>query len=437
MNTNLPQGWAWASFDEVAEIALDLVDPTPFPDAWHLAPNHIESKTGHLIERSTIATDRVFSPKHRFRAGQIVYSKIRPYLAKALMAQADGLCSADMYPITPRVNARYLLRWMLSSEFTQAASDNQGRTVLPKINKEALSRLPVPVPPLAEQDRISEKVEVLLARICRARDELERVPKLVERYRKAVLEAAFREAEALGRLAPVADFIQSLDQGWSPKCDNEVSNEDAWAVIKTTAIQALEFLPNENKRLPMHLLPRSNIEIKSGDVLITRAGPRSRVGICCVVEATRTKLMLCDKAYRLRVQPGVADPSYLAMMLNSPSALQRIEEMKTGINDSGLNLTQDKFLNLKLPLIPIEAQRESIEKVQTTFSHIARALKETAKAAQHIDRLNQAILNKAFSGELVPQDPSDEPASKLLERIKAAGAGASPSRGGRRPRASA
>ena len=95
----------------------------------------------------------------------------------------------------------------------------------------------------------------------------------------------------------------------------------------------------ENKQLPKGLVPRENLEIQADDVLITRAGPRVRVGICCHVKRTRSKLILCDKVYRLRVNNQIVLPGFIEIQLNSPLIMQEIELMKTGISDSGLNLT--------------------------------------------------------------------------------------------------
>lgn len=150
----LPEGWVWASFAQVAEIAANLTDPKDYPDTPHIAPNNIESETGRLLEYRTIAEDGMTSAKHGFHAGQILYSKIRPYLAKATIVDFDGLCSADMYPIDPSIDIQYLHKWIISPEFTKLASSQQGRTVLPKINSDELRGLPVPVPPLREQVRI-------------------------------------------------------------------------------------------------------------------------------------------------------------------------------------------------------------------------------------------------------------------------------------------
>jgi len=108
----LPLNWRWARFDEVARVASNLVDPADYPDSPHIAPNHIESGTGRLLPYASVREDGVTSPKHRFFPGQVLYSKIRPYLAKVVVADFDGLCSADMYPIESEMDSRFLKWWM-------------------------------------------------------------------------------------------------------------------------------------------------------------------------------------------------------------------------------------------------------------------------------------------------------------------------------------
>jgi|14_taG_2_1085336.scaffolds.fasta_scaffold03853_3 type I restriction enzyme S subunit len=157
----LPVSWQWLRFDQVAEIASNLVSPLDNPDSIHIAPNHIESWTGIVSNFQTISDDGVTSAKHRFTKGQIIYSKIRPYLAKVAIAEFDGLCSADMYPVNSQVNTKFLFRWMLTSEFTDWASNAESRSVLPKINQKDLNKIPVPTPPIKEQAEIVQRIEDL------------------------------------------------------------------------------------------------------------------------------------------------------------------------------------------------------------------------------------------------------------------------------------
>jgi type I restriction enzyme, S subunit len=113
-------------------------------------------------------------------------------------------------------------------------------------------------------------------------------------------------------------------------------------------------------------------------------------------------------------------------MLNAPQSLDVLERMKTGISDSGLNLTQAKFLELSIPKFSLSDQKGMVRRIEIAFSWINRLASEATSAHKLIDHLHQAGLAKAFRGELVPQDPNDEPASVLLERIRAERAAAAP-----------
>ncbi len=162
---SLPSSWAWGRFSQVADIASDLVSPLAHQDAWQVAPDCIEKGTGRLLSRRTVRNAEVISPNHRFFPGQILYSKIRPSLAKVVRVDFGGLCSADMYPIRARIDADFLLIYMLSDLFLQQVATAENRVKMPKLNQEALAGFVVAVPPLEEQPRIVARVTEL-RRLC-------------------------------------------------------------------------------------------------------------------------------------------------------------------------------------------------------------------------------------------------------------------------------
>lgn len=187
------ESWAKKRFDEVATIKSNLVDPATFPDFPHIAPDNIEKKTGVLLEYHTVSEDGVTSGKHRFYPGQILYSKIRPYLSKVVVVDFDGLCSADMYPIEAKGNTKCLWYYMLSEEFLEQASTAGSRSVLPKINQKGLSALTVVLPTLSdEQTEIVRILDDLLAKEQQAKEAAEAVLEQIDLVKKSILARAFR-----------------------------------------------------------------------------------------------------------------------------------------------------------------------------------------------------------------------------------------------------
>lgn len=158
----LPNTWQWCKFYEIANIASNLVSPDKYLDFPHIAPNNIEKGNGKLLQYNSVRIDSVISFNHYFYAGQILYSKIRPNLSKVVIVDFDGLCSADMYPINSFIDTNYLKLYMLSKTFLSYSTKNDTRVAMPKINKEELINIPVPIPPKEEQERIVEKVNELM-----------------------------------------------------------------------------------------------------------------------------------------------------------------------------------------------------------------------------------------------------------------------------------
>lgn len=160
----IPEGWMWVRLLSVVDIATNLVQPSDYLDYPHIAPDNIEKGTGKLLAFHTVEQEKVSSVNHLFFTGQVLYSKIRPLLRKAVLAPFDGLCSADMYPLNTNINKKYLLYYLLSDGFNfQIAEAMSSRVKMPKINQTELMKVLLPLPPLAEQERIVERLEELLA----------------------------------------------------------------------------------------------------------------------------------------------------------------------------------------------------------------------------------------------------------------------------------
>jgi type I restriction enzyme S subunit len=157
----LPQGWEWVRFGQIANIASNLVPPSLHPKKWQVAPDCIEKATGRLLHKRTVAQAEIVSPNHLFKPGQLLYSKIRPSLSKAVLVDFEGLCSADMYPIESQLDMEFLLLYILSEPFLEQVSIAENRVKMPKLNQEALVAFMVAVPPLVAQAKIVKRVSEL------------------------------------------------------------------------------------------------------------------------------------------------------------------------------------------------------------------------------------------------------------------------------------
>ncbi len=185
------ESWEEKRFGDIAEIKSNLVDPKDYFTYPHIAPDNIEKRSGVLLDYRTIEEDGVTSGKHRFYAGQILYSKIRPYLSKVVIADFNGLCSADMYPIEAKGDTKYLWYYMLSDEFLEQASSAGSRSVLPKINQKELSELIVRIPTLPEQKEIVLILDSLFEKEQKAKELCDVIDK-IDLMKKAILARAFR-----------------------------------------------------------------------------------------------------------------------------------------------------------------------------------------------------------------------------------------------------
>ena len=219
---------------------------------------------------------------------------------------------------------------------------------------------------------------------------------------EADLPTGWEEVPIERLFAPLEDG-RTLHQGWSPQCDKVPSpSEDVWGMLKTTSIQAGEFQPEHNKLLPSGLEPRPLIEVKEGDILITCAGPRVRCGVSCLVRQTRKRLMMSGKMYRFRVEADRTDARYVEAFLQTERARLAIDKMKTGSSDSGLNLTHDRFRQLRIPLAPLPEQRRIVAEIEKQFTRLEAGVAALRRVQANLKRYRAAVLKAACEGSLVP-----------------------------------
>ena len=189
----VPEHWLAMKFNHVAHVTEGLVDPKeqPYRDMVLVAPNHIESGTGRILELETASDQNAESGKYTCKQGAVIYSKIRPALAKVAIAPCDCLCSADMYPMdcTDRTYPEWLFYLMLSPPFTSWAILESDRVAMPKINRESLAGLRVFVPPIDEQMAVVNWLKTQLEKVDQISSRTQRSIDLLKERRSALITA--------------------------------------------------------------------------------------------------------------------------------------------------------------------------------------------------------------------------------------------------------
>lgn len=259
------------------------------------------------------------------------------------------------------------------------------------------SKIKVKIPSLKDQKRIVNKIEEFFSELDSAVETLKKTKEQLAVYRNSIIDSSLPKCD----LKTIKECLISMGQGWSPKCLNHnVMNDEEWAVIKTTSVQHGSFHYEENKALPQSLEPRPQHELVVGDLLITRAGPRVRCGVCCLVKETKKRLLNCDKVYRMKVDEKIIFPEYMELVLNSPNFVKQIDLCKTGGSESGLNLTQDRFLKIEIPVPSKNEQKNVIKEIAFKLSTCENIEKTVNDALIQADAMRQSILKKAFEGGL-------------------------------------
>lgn len=190
----VPAHWEVMKYGYRTNIQQGQVDPEiePYSEMMLIAPNHIESNTGRLLELSTARDQSAISGKYLVQKGDIVYSKIRPHLNKVALSKEPGLCSADMYPIRTEEDLipEYLFYWMIAQPFLDYATLSSMRVAMPKLNRETLSSAPLLLPPTEEQKSIVETLDLEIERLDNLTGKTKEVINRLTEYRTALITAA-------------------------------------------------------------------------------------------------------------------------------------------------------------------------------------------------------------------------------------------------------
>lgn len=214
------------------------------------------------------------------------------------------------------------------------------------------------------------------------------------------------------------DYVLSkIEAGKSFKCEERTPTVEEVGVVKVSAVTWGEF--NEFESKTCLDLDRINPQlfVKEGDFLFSRANTIELVGACVIAKHVTRRVMLSDKI--LRFYFVEVPPRWVLFALRTRLGRNEIERLSTGNQESMRNIGQERIRRIRIFLPPVQEIQQIVSELERRFSvtdELEKVLNQNLKRAE---KLRQSILKKAFEGKLVPQDSTDEPADKLLERIKA------------------
>jgi type I restriction enzyme S subunit len=299
-----------------------------------------------------------------------------------------------------------------------------------KLNQAQLRRIPVPLPPLAEQKRIVAKIEELFSELEAGEESLRVARRQLGVYRQSLLKQAFEgkltekwrtqnparlESWSWLTLQDIADVTGGLT-----KNSKRDSLPTRIPYLRVANVYANELRLDEIKDIGVTPEEAKKVRLAKGDLLIVEGnGSLDQIGRVALWDGSIPDCGHQNHLIRARCH-ATATPAFVLMFLLSPRGRELIE--KQAASTSGLHtLSVSKVQRLPVPLCSLPEQQEIVRLLDAQFEVIEQNEREIDAALQRSEALRQAILKKAFTGRLVPQNPSDEPASQLLARLRAEG----------------
>ena len=343
-----------------------------------------------------------------------------------ILTGLEGAYNVAMAKVTipPEIDRRFTF-YLLNSDAFQNPLMLVSRSAQNGFNKEDLAKFQLPIAPLAEQKRIADKLEAVLGRVDACRARLDRVPALLKRFRQSVLTSATSggltadlDDPEQWELHQFGDMFLSARTGLDRRGAAQ-SEDRAHPYLKMNNMTS-------DGRTILGSLTRvdaSDDEIKKysledGDFLFNTRNSVELVGKTCVFKSKSLEkpFLFNNNILRVRFKPD-ALPDYVNMWFCSPKGRDELEKLKSATT-SVAAIYQSRLNELQLSLPPRHIQQEIVRRVEDLFAFADRIEARLATAQKTVERLTPATLAKAFRGELVPQDPNDEPASALLERLR-------------------
>ncbi|SOB57924.1 Type I restriction enzyme specificity protein [Pseudodesulfovibrio profundus] len=470
---NIPVGWLTTYVGELVAPKVEKGAPNGDDDFCYIDISSVDNQTKKITAPKLIEVKKAPSrARQHIQRNDVLVSMTRPNLnAVALVANKyDGAIASTGFDVLRpiEIDPRWLFSHVRSRRFVEEMSLLVQGALYPAVKSKEVRSNSIPLPPLGEQRRIADKIDVLQTKSRIAREALEATKPLLDKFRQSVLAAAFRgdlTAEWRKQNPDVtpADKVVSVQEEkrtgkfkirgknkWESVLElPQLPNGWAWihnfrlAQDKLNAICAGPFgtifkakdfrdegvpiiflrhvkMEGFNQNKPNFMDPdvweefHQPYSINGGELLVTKLGDPP--GESCIYPNDCGVSMVTPDVIKMDVDEGCCFTEYLMHFFNSPTSKGLIKELAFGATRLRINIPMFRYF--PIPLAPVEEQAEIVRLLRQQFKLLDSIENKILEGSSSLDSLDQSILAKAFRGELVPQDPNDEPASVLLERIK-------------------
>jgi type I restriction enzyme S subunit len=330
------------------------------------------------------------------RKGEFAYSTIHlDEGALGLLEDKEALISPmyTTFQVDESVDRQYIAYLLKSPDLVaQYSLIGQGSINRRKsVAFSSLAELEAFIPPLPEQKKIAE----ILSGIDRVIFSNKHKIQCLQLLKKALV---CRHVENTGNAieeAKLYEVLVSMDSGWSPDClKRPPLSANEWSVLKTTSVTWKGFNQEERKALPNNLVPRQDLVVEEGDILITRAGPADRTGVIAYADKNADKVMISDKIIRLRCDKSRVNPRFLSIFLSTDYAQRQILKGKAGMASSQTNISQQLLRDMTVRFPPQPEQRHISEIV----AELQKLINQVEECMEHTEKLKTSLSADLLSG---------------------------------------
>ena len=426
MSGKLPPGWAWAAIADVC-LPVHKTDPRTTPNSQfeYIDISGIESGNGRIGQTKSLqGADAPSRARQLVRTGDVVLSTVRTYQRKvaSVPAELDGAVASTGFSVlrpARDVDSQFMLYQALSCEFVSHLNRLQTGTSYPAVRDKDVRATRIRIAPSAEQKRIVAAIEELFSRLDAAGTTLRQSLTRLDALRSSALADAFHSRRdlpctwhwsILGGVAEVKSGIQK-----QPK---RKPNKNPAPFLRVANVLRGELLLDQIHEIELFDGELERYRIRHGDLLVVEGnGSPAQIGRAA---SWSDQIANCvHQNHLIRVSPGPElSPKFLSLYWNAPHTASLLRDVAS--STSGLyTLSTRKIKVIPIPIAPLSEQERIATRVDGQLEKHDRLRESIRYALDRVTFLRRSVLATAFSGRLVPQDPEDEPASVLLERIAA------------------